>query len=189
MSVLPNVQFRHLGVHTTDLDSMVQFYCETLGFVCSDQGVASFGNRIVFLTQTDSEHHQLVLLDGRPPDAAFNPINQISFRLDSLGDLRRFHHVLVEREIHDLMPVDHGNAWSLYFHDPEGNFLELYVDTPYYTSQPCRAPLDLTLPEDEIRQRNEELCRSRPGFATQHEWREKIGERIATARGGSGVTP
>ena len=182
MSTLPNVQFRHAGFHTTDLDALVTWYCDTLGFVASDEGVASFGNRIVFLTQTADEHHQIVLLDGRPDEVPFNPINQLSFRLESLGDLQRFHDVLIERGITDLLPVDHGNAWSLYFRDPDQNFLELYVDTPYYTPQPCRADLDLTLPEDEIRRRNEELCRSRPGFATQEEWRDKIRTRIATAR-------
>ena len=182
MSTLPNVQFRHAGFHATDLDALVEFYCDTLGFVRSDEGVASFGNRIVFLTQTADEHHQLVLLDGRPDDVAFNPINQLSFRLESLADLIRFHELLVARGIGDLMPVDHGNAWSLYFRDPEQNFLELYVDTPYYTPQPCRAPLDLTEPEEMIRRRNEELCRSRPDFATQDEWRAKIRQRIAADR-------
>jgi catechol 2,3-dioxygenase len=176
------VQFRHVGIHTVELDMMVAFYCDTLGFVCSDQGVASFGNRIVFLTQTDDEHHQLVLLDGRPDTSGFNLINQLSFRLTSLGDLRTFYALLVERGHQDLMPVDHGNAWSLYFHDPEGNFLELYADTPFYTSQPCKAPLDLTLPEEAIVRQTEELCRSRPGFATNAEWRAGIVERIAVAR-------
>jgi len=182
VSTLPNVQFRHAGFHATDLDKLVEFYCDTLGFVRSDEGVASFGNRIVFLTQSADEHPQLVLLDGRPESVPFNPINQLSFKLETLGDLTRFHDLLTQRGITDLMPVDHGNAWSLYFRDPEQNFLELYVDTPYYTPQPCRAPLDLTLPEDEIRRRNEELCRSRPDFATHDEWRQKITQRIATQR-------
>jgi catechol 2,3-dioxygenase len=182
VSALPNVQFRHAGFHTTDLEGLVRWYCEVLGFVRSDEGVASFGNRIVFLTQTADEHHQIVLLDGRPDEVPFNPINQLSFRLDSLSDLKRYYDLLSERGIPDLLPVDHGNAWSLYFRDPEHNFLELYVDTPYYTPQPCRADLDLTLSEDEIRRRNEELCRSRPDFATQDEWRRKIRDRIATDR-------
>jgi catechol-2,3-dioxygenase len=182
MTSLPDVQFRHAGIHATDLDGLVEFYCTTLGFVVADEGVASFGNRIVFLTQTHEEHHQLVLLDGRPEDIPFNPINQLSFKLDRLTDLKTFYRLLSDRGVGGLMAVDHGNAWSLYFRDPEQNFLELYVDTPFHTPQPCRGDLDLTLPETEILQRTEAFCRSRPDFATREEWHAAIRNRIANQR-------
>ena len=40
--------------------------------------------------------------------------------------------------------MDHGNAWSLYFRDPEGNRLEVFCDTQWYVEQPCLEDLDLS---------------------------------------------
>jgi catechol 2,3-dioxygenase len=37
----------------------------------------------------------------------------------------------------------HGNAMSIYFRDPEGNRLEVFMDTPWYCEQPLREPIDL----------------------------------------------
>ena len=67
--------FRHMGINVNDIEKMTNFYCGLLGFVVSDRGVASFGSRIVFLTQDEEEHHKLVLVDGRPRRIEFNSIN------------------------------------------------------------------------------------------------------------------
>ena len=53
----------------------------------------------------------------------------------------------------EIAPITHGNALSVYFLDPEDNRFELYVDMPWYVSQPCRvvAPIELPVPElDEV---------------------------------------
>lgn len=181
-AVLPPVQFSHTGFHCVDLDAMEAFYTSTLGFIASDRGVASTGHRLVFMTQNPAEHHQLVMFDGKPDNLAFNPVNQLSFLLRSLEDLRTFHAILVERGHTDIAQVDHGNAWSMYFKDPEGNPIELFVDTPFYTPQPCKKPLDLSLPADEILRRTEAMCRERPDFKTREQWMESIRQRIAAER-------
>ncbi|MFP6681176.1 MAG: VOC family protein [Gammaproteobacteria bacterium] len=182
MGKLPSVNFRHMGINVTDIDRMADFYCRVMGFVISDEGVASFGSRIVFLTQDPEEHHQLVLIDGRPDDVSFNTINQISCKLESLSDLRGYFNFLMENGVEKIDPVDHGNAWSMYFPDPEGNFMEFYVDTPFYSPQPCREALDLTQSDDEILRRTEAMCRERPGFILRNEWQIGIRERIAAKR-------
>jgi catechol-2,3-dioxygenase len=182
MSPLPAVKLRHLGINVTDIDLMAKFYCQVIGFVVSDEGVASFGSRIVFLTQDPEEHHQLVLIDGRPDDVSFNTVNQISCKLDSLSDLRRYLTIVQAHGVSKIEQVDHGNAWSMYFPDPEGNFVEFYVDTPFYSSQPCREPLDLAQSDAEILSRTEAMCRARPGFVSRDEWQISIRERIATNR-------
>ncbi|WP_052668614.1 VOC family protein [Nitriliruptor alkaliphilus] len=179
---LPKVHFRHVGIHATDLDRLVGFYKNVLGFLESDSGMASFGNRLVFMTQDVEEHHQFVIFDGRPEEIDYNPINQLSFKLESLADLKTFDGVLKEAGIEGAIATDHGNAWSLYFPDPEGNFVELYVDSPFYTPQPCKAPLDLDDSEDEILATTESLCRSRPDFLTRSQWQERLHERIAAER-------
>lgn len=39
--------------------------------------------------------------------------------------------------------------------------------------------IDLDLPEEEIRRRTEEFCRTRPGFKPIGEWQQDIARRIA----------
>ncbi|MFT4581982.1 MAG: catechol 2,3-dioxygenase [Gammaproteobacteria bacterium] len=182
MSSLPAVRFKHMGINCADIDLMTEFYCRVMGFVVSDEGVASFGSRIAFLTQDVEEHHQLVLIAGRPNDVSFNTINQFSCKLDDLATLRRYLTILSDHGVSDIAQVDHGNAWSVYFPDPEGNTIELYVDTPFYSPQPCREPLDLTNSESEILARTESMCRQRPGFMTREQWQTGLRERIATTR-------
>ena len=38
--------------------------------------------------------------------------------------------------------MNHGNAWSVYFRDPEGNRIEIFCDTEWYIEQPCVEDLD-----------------------------------------------
>jgi catechol-2,3-dioxygenase len=125
-----------IGIHATDLDRMVDFYTRVMGFVVSDTGTGSSGARIVFMTQNPECHHQFVLFDGRPKDLTYNPVNQISFRLDSLDTLKGYRQALLREGITRHRVTDHGNAWALYFKDPEGNPVELYCDSPFYTPQP-----------------------------------------------------
>ena len=43
---------------------------------------------------------------------------------------------LAAAAVDSVIPVSHGNAWSLYFTDPEGNGLECFVDSPFHVAQP-----------------------------------------------------
>jgi catechol 2,3-dioxygenase len=181
MSTLPRLSFGHMGIHVTNLEVMEDFYRRMLGFVVSDRGELAAGQKIVFLTQNPGAHHQIVLVTGRPETSGYNPINQISFQLDALEDLQRYRGIF-EHEGRKMRPVDHGNAWSIYFKDPEGNTIEFFVDSPFYTAQPCGEPLDLTIPADEIRRRTEAMCRARPNFATREEWMASQRERIDRQR-------
>jgi hypothetical protein len=83
-----NAQLTHFGIHAVDLDRMVDFYTRVMGYVVSDSGIGRSGARVAFMTQNPECHHQFVLFDGRPEDLPYNPVNQISLRLDSLDTLR-----------------------------------------------------------------------------------------------------
>jgi hypothetical protein len=119
-----------------------------------------------------------VLFDGRPDELSYNPVNQISFRLDTLDTLRGYRQALLREGIVEQRLTDHGNAWSIYFKDPEGNPVELYVDSPFYTPQPCGEPFDLDQPNDEIVKQTEAMCRRRPRFMTRAAWMESIRAKL-----------
>jgi len=176
-----SITFSHVGVYVTDLDKMVDFYTRFLGFVVSDRGKTSGGGGIVFLTRDANEHHQFVLATGRPADVPFNVVNQISFRVDSLSTLRQLHAALKNEPVTDIRPVSHGNAVSVYFLDPEGNRVELLIDTPWYVPQPMRFPVDLSLPDAQLWASIEERARTIPGFKPRAEWQASIKEKLARA--------
>jgi catechol 2,3-dioxygenase-like lactoylglutathione lyase family enzyme len=174
----PVLTFSHVGIWVTDLETMRDFYTDVLGFVMTDRGPVG-DTELVFLSQSPGDHHQVVLAKGRPADLGFTTVNQISFKLDSLETLQAMHRTLADTSVKDLVQISHGNAWSVYFRDPEGNRIECFVDTPWYTPQPVREPLDLAQPAATIRKETEAFCRSRPGFATVDEWRHGLAGKIA----------
>ena len=105
---------------------------------------------------------------------AFNPINQISFRMAEFAGLREMHRRLQAERVQGLAPVSHGNALSVYFRDPEGNRIELFVDTPWYVKQPLRVPMDMTLSDAELWAWAEAEARKLPGFKPVGEWRKEV---------------
>ena len=70
--------------------------------------------------------------------------------VDSLADLREVHKRALSLGATEMRPVSHGNAWSIYFKDPEGNTVEAYLDTPFHVPQPHGKPLDLAKSDEQI---------------------------------------
>ena len=172
----------HVGLFVTDMSRMVDFYTNFLGFAESDRGKLADGRgEIVFMTRDPREHHQVVLATGRPADLQFNIVNQLSFRVDSLDTLRELQRGLKNEHATELGPVSHGNALSVYFRDPEGNRVELLIDTPWYVPQPCRIPVDLSLPDDELWAKLERDARALPGFKSREAWKAEVEKRISEA--------
>ena len=179
---VPALSFSHFGFFVHDLGRMAAFYTRLLGFTQSDRGELDTPQgkaAIVFLTRDPRDHHQLVLVGGRPEALAFNAINQISFRMNDLAGLRQMHRaVCAEAGVSEIAPVSHGNALSVYFRDPEGNRVELFIDTPWYVGQPMRIPMDLSLPDEALWKWAESTARARPGFRPVEEWRALLQNRI-----------
>ncbi|HTE14730.1 MAG TPA: VOC family protein [Burkholderiales bacterium] len=171
----------HVGYFVTDIKKMVDFYTRFLKFVVSDRGDRDDGGSIVFMTRDPKEHHQLVFATGKPADIGFNVINQLSFRVDSLATLREMFHALKNEPVTMLGPITHGNALSVYFLDPEGNRVELLIDTPWYVPQPHRLPVNLALSDDELWSGIEKHCRGTPGFKSREQWVGEIQQKIAAA--------
>ncbi len=171
----------HFGIHVTDLDRMVDFYTRVLGLLVTDRGALRDGPTLTFLSRDPDQHHQLVLVTGRPPGAGYNVVNQISFKVPTLADLKAMYARTRKEGITEFRIVTHGNAWSVYFADPEGNRVELFVDTPWHTPQPFAEPFDIEAPVEAILAQTEALCRSRPGFVSRAEWRKRQVERMGVA--------
>jgi catechol-2,3-dioxygenase len=173
---VPPISFSHLGIYVKDPRQMEQFYTRVLGFVVTDRGPLG-PVQLTFLSRDATEHHQIVLASGRP-SGGFNPINQISFRMADLAGLREMYRRLEREGVSELAPVSHGNALSVYFKDPEGNRIELFIDTPWYVQQPLRVPMDMRMSDAELWRWAESEARRQPGFRPVEEWRRDLKEKL-----------
>jgi len=162
--------FSHMGFYVSDIGRMGRFYRDVMGFFQTDQG--QLGTvELVFLSRDPNEHHQIVLASGRPSDLSFSVINQISLRVPNLATLREVRkRVQADSDVSDLVCANHGNAVSIYFGDPEGNRLEVFLDMPWYCEQPLREPIDLDQSDEAVMAAAEALARSRPKFRSREQW-------------------
>jgi len=169
-----SVRLTHVGFHVTELEPMVAFYEQILGMVVTDRAPG----RGVFMSRDPKEHHQIVLAVGRP-EGSYPLINQISFRLDDLEALRAYHRFVLEKGVGPLDAVTHGNAWSLYFPDPEGNRIELYAGSPWHVSQPMRVAVDLGQSAEALLAQTEALIRDNPTRTSQADWSDAMRDRLS----------
>jgi catechol-2,3-dioxygenase len=169
-------QLGHVGLNVADFDRMQDFFVRVLGFTITDQG-APRGRRMVFLTRDPAVHHQLVLAEIEP-DRGRPVLNQLSFNIDGLDELRRIHGALVREAVENISPTDHGSAWSVYFDDPEGNRIEFFMDTPWYVEQPQRQDLDFALSDEEIHQVTKQRFGDNETFKPYDDWRRDFAARM-----------
>lgn len=81
----------------------------------------------------------------------------------------------------EVSPASHGNALSVYVRDPEGNRLELFVDTPWYVNQPLRVPFDFALSDQQLWDWAEGHARSLPGFRPRAQWVAEMAAKMGRA--------
>lgn len=115
----------HVHLKVTDLDRAVDFYTGLLELEITERhtnfAFLSFGNH----------HHDLALQahpDASSPPPRTTGLYHVAFEVDSPEALGDAYEWLRERDI-TVRPVDHGISKALYFDDPDGNGVELYVDT------------------------------------------------------------
>lgn len=184
MGSAPRIAFSHIGIFVTDMAAMEAFYTRFFRFTVTDRGRLDTPRGpvdLVFLSRDPDEHHQVVLCSGRPAEMPFNVINQMSFKVDGLPELRQLHDQLASEPVTEISPVTHGNAVSVYFRDPEGNRIELFFDTPWYVTQPLREPIDMSLSDAELMRALETRARALPGFRPHAEWRADMARRMDAA--------
>ena len=138
----------HVGLFCTDLLKMRDFYARVLGLTISDENLE---RGICFLSAApDAEHHELALVQAKEPGQKTHNVQQVSFKVKRLDDVRGFYHRLQNEGMKIDRTVTHGIACSVYFYDPEDNRVELYYTTPYKVRQPLGEHIDLDKPDAEL---------------------------------------
>ncbi len=175
MADRPKPQLTHFALFAHDLDMMLDFYTRVMGLTVTDRGTAITADvDIVFMSSSPDEHHQFVLLSGRPTDVDFHLNQQMSFLVKDLAELRDMKARVIAENVGNLREATHGNAWSIYFDDPEKNLVEIYIHTPWYIRQPHLVPIDFSKSDDEIYAETEAHCREQEGFMSAEERRAEM---------------
>tara|TARA_R110002126_G_scaffold9801_1_gene44139 strand:+ start:5862 stop:6437 length:576 start_codon:yes stop_codon:yes gene_type:complete len=180
MPKIPDAQISHIGIYVTGLDRMVDFYGRVLGFMVTDRGpLPSGAPEYVFMSRDPNEHHQLILVSGRPADVP-SQIVQLSLKVPSLADMRIMYGIVTaDADAHNIQTRAHGVAWSLYFRDPEDNTIEIFTPSPWYVNAPSAVPFSFDdMTDAEIYDHVSAAVKLKPGYSTYDEWREDAARRM-----------
>src|SRR5258708_20029255 len=91
----------------------------------------------VFLSDRPAEQAQTLAFITQPR------AKHIAWEVDSQAVLKAVYADARARGIAIDLALDHGVAWSLYLHDPEGNGLEVFWSTGQPAGEPSPEPPDL----------------------------------------------
>lgn len=139
----------HVGIYVNDLMKQREFYSKVMGLVITDEDLEQRG--MVFMSANpEEEHHEFVIMKGRNVPADAKMVQQISFKVDSLAELKKFHTVFKEQNVTIQRTVSHGNAFGMYASDPEGNTLEVYYKTGFPVPQPHGDSVNLDDSEEDL---------------------------------------
>jgi catechol 2,3-dioxygenase len=126
------LELGHVTLWVTNLDRSAVFYGALLGFREIDRGILK-GRRIA-LFSLGVHYHDLALVEvgGTAVERDSRPsgLNHIGLKIgDQIEDLRQMRDWLLAHGAIPRLYIDHGNSKSLHVQDPDGNAIELYVDT------------------------------------------------------------
>ena len=122
----------HVLLRVLDLERSKKFYSEVLGFHVLEEDPEHGGTFMAL----EGQSHAIDLFQVKDPEAAqqqtpgVRGLGHIAFRVESEGALREANATLREHGVEILRSIDHVSQKSVYFHDPDGNTLEIYYELP-----------------------------------------------------------
>src|SRR6516165_10385480 len=139
-----NTGIHHVGLRATNPAASAEFYRDVLGMQIVGGSAADhpIGATAFLSSRPDEESHEIALF-ANPAFA------HVAFKVSSLAELRSFYARVVERNIPIKFLANHGVSFAFYFHDPDGNMIEVYWPTGELSRslQPQMEPLDLSEPD------------------------------------------
>src|SRR4030088_1926818 len=142
------VQLGHVSVPAKDPEKLAGFYRRLIGLEVTMAGSVPGLGDFVFLNERPQAELPMIALHTNPQG------RHIALQVESLEALRTVCADAKARGIPVSAALNHRVSISVYFHDPEGNMIEVYwatgrkdIDRPY--ADPITLD-DLERPEDEL---------------------------------------
>jgi len=119
----------HIVLKVRSLERSRPFYTEVLGLEVMKELPEV---KMVFLASNRRDHHEIALAEvgekAGAPKLGDVGLAHCAFRLKSQEDLLAAYREFKQRGVPISFTVNHGVTRSIYFLDPDGNQLEVYVD-------------------------------------------------------------
>lgn len=117
--------FAHIVLYTKRRPEMVDWYLKVLG-----ARITADSKGLTFLTY-DDEHHRVAViqrddLDDKVPNTV--GMAHFAYTYNSLADLISIYERLKGFGLTPYRQINHGPTTSIYYHDPDGNAVELQTD-------------------------------------------------------------
>lgn len=122
----PPARLQHVVVGSTDVDRMVRFYTDVVGMLKSDDVLDDEGGVRTCFMRSDHEHHSFAVF--RTPK---NRLDHHCYELPDWNGIRDWGDRLADARVQVKWgPGRHGpgNNLFLFFHDPDGNWVELSAE-------------------------------------------------------------
>jgi len=117
----------HVTMKTSRLDEMIKWYALVVGTQ------VQFRNETAAWTTNDGANHRIAFLavPGLSDDAdkvRHNGMHHCAFEYNNFAELMSTYDRLRQAGVEPTFSLDHGMTMSIYYKDPEGNFVELQSD-------------------------------------------------------------
>lgn len=120
------LKFAHVVFQTSQPTEMRDWYCAVL------EGHTVFQDDALCFITFDEEHHRVALITPPTPLERKSPTtacaHHVAYTFDGLDDLLDRFEKLQSRDILPAVSIAHGVTTSLYYRDPDGNFVEMQID-------------------------------------------------------------
>lgn len=129
MGYTPN-HLGHVNIYVRNAERAQKWYEDILGLHTYD----FVPGRAAFMSANREESHEVALMevgdDAPGMEKGQVGLNHMAWRMSSLEDLKEFYNRLKEKQVPVDGVGDHGLSLGIYFHDPDGNGIEVYYESP-----------------------------------------------------------
>jgi catechol-2,3-dioxygenase len=141
------IRFSHVVLQTNQIGVLRDWYCAML------DGTVVYQNDAICFITFDEEHHRIALIDpgglAHRSGAGSDPLraggdtglHHFAYAFKGLGDLVEVYEGAKARSVLPYWCINHGPTTSMYYRDPDGNRIEMFVDN-FPTMRECKAYME-----------------------------------------------